>query len=163
MTKVNFVKSARKEYKDSFTGEIIKAGESYYWWAFRFQPRKISKTPPKPSQLTQSEFLQAIYGIQEEIDSMKTDAMILGQLDTIKEEIESLRDETEDKLNNVPDNLQNSQTAELLQSRVDSLQEWIDNLEGIDIGIDEELNKDEKEGRYKEILEEIQSQSYEGE
>lgn len=60
-------------------------------------------------------------------------------------EIENLRDETEDKLNNIPDNLQNSQVAELLQSRVDSLQEWYVNLEGIDIDIDDDLGNEEKE------------------
>lgn len=163
MTKVNFVKSARKEYNDSFTGEIIKKGESYYWWAFRFQPRKISKTPPKPSQLTQSEFLQNIYGIQEEIENMVADSTIIDQLNTVKGKIESLRDEVEEKLNNMPDNLQNSQTAELLQSRIDSLQEWVNNLDDVDSNIDEELNKDGKEGRYKDIFEEIQSKSYEGE
>lgn len=61
------------------------------------------------------------------------------------------------------DNLQNSQTAELLQSRVDSLQEWYDNLDGIDTDIEEGLSDEDKEKRYQEILEEIQSKTYEGE
>lgn len=163
MTKVNFVKSARKEYKDSFTGETINIGESYYWWAFRYQPRRISKTPPKPSQLTQSEFLQTVYGIQEEIEDLVVSDTIIDQLNHIKEEIESLKGETDGKLSNIPDNLQNSSTTELLQSRVDLLQEWYDNLDGIDTDIDDGLNKEEKEKRYQEILEEIQSQTYEGE
>ena len=163
MAKVHFVKSSRKEYKDSFTGETISVGESYYWWAFRFQPRKVSKAPPKPSQLTQSEFWQTVYGIQEEIEDMVANDTMADQLDTVKGEIESLRDETDEKLGNMPDNLQNSQTSELLQSRVDSLQEWYDNLDGIDTDIEEGLSDEDKEKRYQEILEEIQSKTYEGE
>lgn len=163
MTKVNFVKSARKEYKDSFTGEIINIGDGYYWWAFRFQPKRISRTPPKQSQLTSSEFLQSVYEIQEKIEDMKVSDTISDELETIKGEIESIRDETDDKLSNMPDSLQNSPTAELLQSRVDSLQEWYDNIDSIDTDIDENLNKEEKEKRYQEILEDIQSKMYEGE
>lgn len=163
MVRSHFVKSSRKEYKDSFTGETIGIGESYYWWAFRFQPRKVSKIPPKQSQLTQSEFWQTVYGIQEEIEGMVANDTITDQLDTFKGEIESLKDETDEKLSNMPANLQNSQTTELLQSRVDSLQEWYDNLDGIDTDIDEELGDEDKNKRYQEILEEIQSQNYEGE
>lgn len=163
MAKVHFVKSSRKEYKDSFTGETVGVGESYYWWAFRFQPRKVSKTPPKPSQLTQSEFWQTVYGIQEKIEDMVANETIADQLGSIKDDVETLKDETGDKVNNIPDNLQNSQTAELLQFRVDSLQEWYDNLDGIDTDIEEGLSDEEKEKRYQEILEEIQSQTYEGE
>jgi hypothetical protein len=163
VTKVHFIKSSRKEYKDSFTGETIGVGESYYWWAFRFQPRKVSKTPPKSSQLNQSEFWQAVYGIQEDIEGMIANDTMADRLDTIKGEIENLRDETDDKLSNMQDNLQNSPTAELLRSRVDSLQEWYDNLDGIDTDIEEGLSDEEKDKRYHAILEEVQSQIYEDE
>lgn len=163
MTKVYLVKSARKECKDTFTGETIKVGESYYWWNIRFQGRKISKNPPKSGQLTQSEFWQTVYGIQEEIEALVADETIIGKLGSIKDEIDTLKDETGDKLNNIPDNLQNSQTAELLQSRVNLLQAWYDNFDGIDTDIDSELNEEEKNSRYQEILDEIRSQTYEDE
>lgn len=163
MVKIHFVKKSKKEYIDSLTGEIIKAGESYYWWAFKQQPRKISKTSPKQSQLTQSEFWHTVYEIQEEIEDMTPDDTIIDQLDDIKDKIDSLRNETTSKLENMPDSLQDGLTIELLQSRVDSLQEWSDNLDDIDTNIGEELSTEKKEKRYQGILEEIQSQLYEGE
>ena len=163
MAKVHFVKKSRKEYVDNLTGETIKAGESYYWWAFRYQPKQISKTPPKSSRLTQSEFLQAVYRIQEEIDVLTAADTIIDQLDNIKNEIKSLKEETEDKIGNIPDNLQRGSTTKLLQSRVDSLQGWFDKFDNIDTEIDKELSKEEKEKRYQEILEDVQSHLFEGE
>jgi hypothetical protein len=52
MARAHFVKKARK----AIPGTDIKKGDSYYWWKFRFGGKRTSKTAPKASQLTQSEF-----------------------------------------------------------------------------------------------------------
>jgi len=50
MPRVHFVKHARKD------NDLVKKGESYYWWKFRFTGKCMSKTPPRKSQLTESEY-----------------------------------------------------------------------------------------------------------
>jgi len=119
MTKVNFVKSARKDYPDAG----IAKGDSYYWWSFRFGGRRVSKTPPKPSQLTQSEFLSTMYSAQEQVEVMSASTVpeleeIVGDLRSLAEDIRSLGDNQADKLSNMPDNLQQAETGQLLESRV---------------------------------------------
>lgn len=59
MPKVTHVKRARKD------NAVAKAGESYYWWKFRYGGKHFSLTYPKQSQLTQSPYLSVIYDCQE--------------------------------------------------------------------------------------------------
>ncbi len=56
MARAHFVKKARKD--NPAAG--IKAGDSYYWWKFRRGGKHYSKTAPRPSQLTQSEYLRRL-------------------------------------------------------------------------------------------------------
>ena len=186
MANVNFVKKARKDVPNS----DIKKGESYYWWQHKFGTKQVSKTQPKPSQITQSGFLSAIYGIQETIESLGTNDELDTAIEDIISELETLRDECEEKRDNMPEQLQDSGSGELLQNRADSVQEMIDELDSVDCDIDdptdEEIKdeageKEEKEteeeyedrltetrddiilGKKEEILEEIQNISYNGE
>lgn len=122
MPRVYHVKKARKD------NPVCKKGESYYWWKFRFGGKRYSLTPPKPSQLTQSEFLGTLYDIE---DSFNT-AEDLDGLKSIQEEVEMLRDETEEKLENMPDSLQYSPTGELLQERIDFCDELISEFDNIE-------------------------------
>lgn len=69
MARATFVKKARKD----IPGTDIKAGESYYWWKFRFGGKHYSKTPPRRSQLTQSDFLGQLYAIEDEIQGLVAD------------------------------------------------------------------------------------------
>lgn len=66
MTKAHFVKKAAKD------NPAVKKGEPYWWWKFmvggRGGPKHYSATRPRPSQLTQSEFLSAIYSQQEDLE-----------------------------------------------------------------------------------------------
>ena len=48
MAKPNFVKKSRKSFRDTFTGEELPAGSSFWWWGTH-----ISKTEPTPEQLAQ--------------------------------------------------------------------------------------------------------------
>ena len=187
MTRCHKVEHAQKDYPNNG----IKKGDTYYWWAFRHGGKYFSLTPPKPSQLTQSEFLGSIYGIQETIESLTTeDDDIQSQIDDIVSELETLRDEQEEKKSNMPDSLQESPTAELLQERYDNLDTMINGFNDIntddweepdDEDVKEDLgDKDDeetqeayderiaerkeemKQERRDAILEEIQGISYEG-
>jgi len=63
--------------------------------------------------------------------------------------LEEIGNECEDKLNNIPDSLQQGPTGELLQERIDALGEVVSNLEGVDITFEgedpEELTQKEGE------------------
>jgi DNA repair exonuclease SbcCD ATPase subunit len=147
MTKANFVKKARKDYPEA----NIKAGESYYWWKFNFR-RGIhrSKTQPTRQQLTTSDFLSNIYGIEDSIGDIDANSEdIAAEVESITNEIENLSSETDDKLSNMPDQLQESSSSgQLLQSRVDSLSEFQSNLEGVDTEIDEQSIREEATDKF---------------
>lgn len=125
MPRVHYVKKARKDH-----GSHIKKGESYYWWKFRYGPRMISKTRPKPSQLTQSEFLSKFYSIQEELEAMTT--ISEGDVKEYVARIEELADTCENNLMNMPDSLQDGKVGQLLQERFDKLYNWSSQMQDFD-------------------------------
>lgn len=140
MPRVTYVKAAAKDHGD------IKKGEPYYWWKFRYGPKLCSKTRPKQSQLTQSGYLQAIYSLQE-IEQPDFD-MLSDALDNMKSELEQLRDEQQEKLDNMPDNLrENSSSGQLLQERYDALDNAINDLDSVDVP-DEDTLVDEVRDAY---------------
>jgi hypothetical protein len=157
MARVHFVKKARKN------NSVVKKGESYYWWQFRFGGKHYSKTQPKQSQLTQSEFLSQVYDLNDRLSELSITDDIESEVQSIIDEIRSLGDECQDKRDNMPEQLQDSGSGEILQNRVDSCEDWASNLESIDLDVDEDLKDDEKEERIQEILDEIQGFMYEGE
>lgn len=133
---------------------FIAKGESYYWWQFQNSPKQYSKTRPRASQLTQSGYLSTFYGIVEQIEDFSTDSVdgISSFAEDIKTQLEDLRDTSQESLDNMPENLQYSPTAELLQERVDALENAISEIESIDFDYEE---KDEEE--LKQIIADEQS------
>ncbi len=136
MARTTFVKAARKNYP----AHGIKKGDSYYWWKFRFGSKHFSKTAPRRSQLTQSEFLSTIYDIEDRISGLSTDDLeaAKSERDSIVSELQDLASECEDRLSNMPDALQYAPTGELLQSRSDECNSMADELENVDLEIEEE-------------------------
>ena len=131
MPRVHFVKKARKD------NPAVKAGESYYWWKFRYGGKRYSATPPKGSQLTQSAYYSQIRALCESIEETDVDDQdsFDGLKDDIGSELEMLRDECQEKLDNMAQyNLEYSPTGEMLQERIDacenaqmefdSIEEW---------------------------------------
>lgn len=143
MAKVHFVKKSRKDYP-AFG---IKKGDSYYYWSLMTGPRSSrtykSLTRPKPSQLTISAFLSTLYGIQERIEEVKFTELedLKSFVEEILGDIESLKDETQSSLDNMPEGLQQGDTGQLLQERIDGLENWQSELEGVDL----EFEFDEEE------------------
>jgi len=113
---------------------LINRGESYWTWSFMYGGTYYSKTQPKPSQLTSSEFLSTVYGIQEEIDEWNpSDVTDVEEfVDDIKNRLEELRDETQDKLDNMPYQLQDADTGQLLQERIEALENALNEFECLD-------------------------------
>lgn len=148
MPKVHVVEKARKDYP----AQGIKKGEKYYWWKFRFRNPIKSKTYPKRSQLTQSEFLGWLYDIQDTWQWSSEADDLEGQRDELVSEINNMKEELEDRLENMPDQLKDADSGSILQERIDALEQWASDLEGVDCDIErflpdnfEELSEEEKE------------------
>lgn len=154
MARATFVKKARK----ANPAYGIEIGDSYYWWKFRFGSKQCSKNRPARSQLTQSAFLSQFYGIEDRIAMCNSEISDQESFETFKEditgEIEALREECQDSLDNMPEHLQDtSSSGELLTERIDGLEEWQDQIDGVECECEEEDMKQEaidEHGEYDE-------------
>jgi hypothetical protein len=129
MARPHCVKKARKDYPT----HGIKKGESYYWWKFRHGGKHLSKTYPRPSQLTQSDFLSTAYSLQEQINDLVIDPEDLeglaDELRSAADELRTLGSDQEDKIGNMPDSLQDGEVAERLRGRAEACEEVANELE----------------------------------
>jgi hypothetical protein len=159
MANAVYVKKARKDYPEA----EIKKGEGYWKWSFRFGGVHKSKTKPSRSQLTQSSFLSTLYDIEDTIDDrfagLGEQEEIESALDDLIGDIESLRDEAEGSLDNMPEQLHDGDTGQMLQDRIEGLESWISDLSSVDAIVDDELTKEEKADRIQEIIDEITATS----
>ena len=136
MAKAHFVKKARRPVPEA----NINVGGSYYWWAFmsggRGGAKRYSLTPPKQSQLTQSEFWSAVYSLQERPAPSDLDD-VECEIEDLRSELESIMDETQSKLDNMPEGLQQGDSGQLLQERIDACENAISELDSVDFSFDE--------------------------
>lgn len=149
---------ARKEYKCSKCGEVIKIGDTYLKGSpFRAKPIiRCTKCGLRSWELSSSDYVQGVgricdcweedYGCDED-----TAQRIADELDSIKEQCQ-------DSLDNMPEGLQEGDIGQLLQERIDNLEYAISDLEDIDydsIKEEAEANIDVEEGDedYEEELE----------
>jgi len=141
MPRVNTVEHARKAYPESG----IKKGDKYFWWKFRYGGKHMSLTEPKPSQLTQSEFLSGLYAIQERIGDLTADSAedLESEVGEIASELRQLGEDCRDRKGNMPEGLQEGETGQMLESRADACDSAADELEGVEFDIDEEAMKEE--------------------
>lgn len=139
MPRVTFVKAARKN------NQVCKKGKSYYWWKFRYGGKRYSLTPPRPSQLTQSAYYGTVRALTEQIEdaNIQDNDELISMRDEIGSELESLLDETQGSLDNMPEQLQFSPTGELLQERIDAVEEAISEIECIEECDEEEPEQDD--------------------
>lgn len=137
----------RNQPQDENDEIIINVGESYYTWCFYGGQPQYSKTAPKRSQLTQNWFKTELYSIQEEIEEYETqDAEDVATLvESIIESIESLRDECQEHLDNIPEQLQESDAGQTLQSRIDALDDALADLENIETEFESEIDESERD------------------
>jgi hypothetical protein len=130
MPRLHYVKKARKD------NPAVKAGEPYYWWKHAWSAKQYSKTRPRASQLTQSEFMSEYLSMGEDFEDALngTDTVedVQSAVDDLKDRIEQLIDETQGKLDNMPEPLQEGETGQMMQERIDGLEAWADELDGVD-------------------------------
>ena len=166
MPRVHFVKSARKD------NPVVKKGESYYWWSTRITVGKRyvsqkhrSKTEPKPSQLTSSDFLSQMYGFEEQIGEFSATSAddLRSEVESIAEEIRTLGEEQQEKLDNMPEGLQEGPTGQMLQERLDGCEAMADELEQVDFDDYEEGSEETEEEWLEGKLSEVQGVAYSGE
>lgn len=138
MPKVHHVLKARKAVPSAG----INVGDSYYWWKFRYGGKRYSKTPPKQSQLTQSEFLAQVYDIEDEIAGLTADDSMQAAIEDIAQRLRDLAEECEQKRENMPEQLQESDTGTLLQERADACNETADSLDALDFEFEEDSAKE---------------------
>lgn len=128
--------TARKDYP----AEGIEKGDTYFKWSTRVTVGKSyikrthrSKVRPRPSQLTGSEFLSQAYQLSERIEDYDGSEDPQSFVDDLKSDAETLRDETQEKLDAMPETLQGSPSGELLSERIEALDSFISELEALDI------------------------------
>jgi hypothetical protein len=127
MPQVHHVKKSRKEFPG------VPKGSEYWWWKFAFGPTVRSLKPPRPWQLTRSEFLSEYLRITDDtVGSLSS----WDDLENLVSELENLRDETQGKLDNMT--AESGSTVELLEARVSGLDEWIDHIDGVASGHEDE-------------------------
>lgn len=162
MPRVTHVEHARKPMPE----HGIKVGDSYYWWKFRFGGKHVSKTMPRQSQLTQSEYLGTMYGIQESLEDAcsalregdvadKDFQQLVDALDSAISDVENQRDECQSKRDNMPEQLQDAPSGEMLGNRVDSCENIQSELDSAKSAVED------KSGEYDELktqLEELQKE-----
>lgn len=137
----------RNQPQDENDTIIINVGESYYTWCFYGGQPQYSKTAPKQSQLTQNWFKTELYSIQEEIEEYENQDPedIANLVESVTESIESLRDECQEHLDNIPEQLQESDAGQTLQSRIDALDEALSEFENIDTDFESEIDESERD------------------
>ena len=118
-------------------------GETYYTWKFRYGGTHRSRNRPRPSQLTQSEFLGRAYALGEELEDMDVDHYFANpeELETFGEEkgeeVREMGEECYDKIINMEDaGLTGGSSHEILTERVEYCEQWADALESVDGSFD---------------------------
>ena len=126
MARAHFVKKARKD------NPVVKAGESYWWWQFLHGSKQYSATRPKPSQLTQGRWGE-VYAVEEdfqvEIAGAGSTDDLQSAVESAGERLNEIADEFEEGLQNMPEQLQEGDTGQRIQERVDALREAADLFE----------------------------------
>jgi hypothetical protein len=126
MARAHYVKSARKD------NPVAKKGESYYWWkpmvGGRGSFKRFSKERPSRSQLTQSEFLGALYAIE---DDQLAKAETPEDLTAVAEALRELGEEEQGKFDNMPQGLQDGDTGQQIQERAENCNSWADEIDSV--------------------------------
>ena len=133
MGKVQVITKSRKEYRCKKCGKVIPAGSRYYKGEINFGPTIIRCTECglEPWEVTTSDYQlragEIVYRWRENYDTSE------DGIASIISDLEELRDELQDRLDNMPEGLQEGDIGQLLQERIDALDSAISDMESIDI------------------------------
>ena len=146
MARVTHVKHAKQDYPI----HGIAKGQEYWWTKHAYGPKLFFKSPPKPSQLTQSEFLSQAYDFEERIgalDAKDFDTIedLKSEVQSIAEDIRTLGEEQQEKHDNMPEGLQDGDTGQLLEQRAQSMEDWATELESACDSLDDSPDEPRKD------------------
>lgn len=130
MGQITWQKS-RKEYKCSKCGTSISKGDDYKRIIINFKKPRIvcDRCKIKRSELTDSEYLQWLYDLQDDCDC-ENDI----DKDYLISELEGKKEELDDKLSNMPESLQDSSSSGMqLSERIESIDNAISTIEETDV------------------------------
>ena len=148
--------------------EPIIVGQEFYSWAFRYGGKHYQHTShgaPTPSQLTQSK-LSAVYAAAESAESAIASAESVDDLtaalsDCISE-VETVRDEYQESIDAMPENLQQGGPAQEMQEKIDALEEFISELESARDNLEEFEEEEPEDDEAHAKWEEDQDEHLEG-
>lgn len=154
MGKVAVIKASKKEWKCNKCGSIIEKGQQYYRGEINFGPTIIRcrKCGLQHWEVTTSDFKLRIGEIANTWN--ETYSLDDEGIESLISDLEDIRDDQQDRLDNMPEQLQESSSGELLQERIDMLESVIDELSNIDLdsikddAVDncDELHSDDDDG-----------------
>lgn len=135
----------RNQPQDENDKILINVGESYYTWCFYGGNPNYSKVCPRPSQLTNNWFKSELYSISEKVEDCECQDpdSLLEFIEEVKSELESLRDEVQERLDNMPEQLQECSSGEILQERIDNLDDIINEFDCLDLDFESEFTEED--------------------
>lgn len=120
---------ARKDYPHFG----ISKGQKHYHWKLMTSARSSREfrqvEPPRPSQLTTSEFLGTIGDIELEFAELVHDENLPDALREIAERVRAAGEEVRERFENMPEGLQQGDTGQMLEERADNAESWADEIE----------------------------------
>lgn len=147
MPRVHHVKNSRKEWACGSCGKVIKPGDAYIHWSFRYGGRRIRCTehPPRPSDLTQSKLSEA-YAAQEQIqdalgnfeqgytgDGESREPFGLeelkAELDDAADQVRGVADEYRDSIESMNEVAEGNPVAEECEEKAEALEEYAEAIE----------------------------------
>lgn len=131
MARIERINKARKEQKCSKCGKTIEVGMPYLK-ATPYRQRPIVRCTScglKSYETSGSEYVKNVGAIVE--DWRDDYGLNYNTADEIATALEEIRDQQQDSLDNMPENLQYGDTGQMLQERIDALDSAIDELNSI--------------------------------
>lgn len=146
MALIQRIQKSRKETRCSRCGKIIPVGNPYLKAEINFGPtiRRCTDCGLESWEITTSDFKlrvgELVYRWRQSYDASEEG------VEEMISELESIHDETEEKYDNLPEGIQDSDLGNLLQERMDMLDSARSDLEDIDYDtIKAEIVRDEIE------------------
>lgn len=131
MGKVQIIEKSRKEYKCKKCGKVIPAGSKYYRGEINFGPTIVRCQDCKLQawEVTTSDYQlavgQIVYKWRDDYNLEE------GVNDDIASALQEVCDDVQDRLDNMPEGLQEGDVGQLLQERIDTLESAISDLESL--------------------------------